>query len=448
MTYRSMSKGVPTVIDLFSGCGGLALGFEKAGFKIVGGIELMPEAVGTVSSNLCWRYGRESDHICADITETDASVFNDKIGPEGCIVIGGPPCQAYSRAGKAKLNSLGADRVNTTDARGYLYQDFLRFAFDLDARAVIMENVPEATRFGEMNIPEIVSNELEAHGYEAWWTLLCSADYGVPQIRERIFLVGRKKNEKEIPLPMPTHRDIFGYIPQYGRQIASFTQYKHFKSPQKGIADLPAWVTVGEAFSDLPSLFPTEKSKYVNTPINSEIPYKTPARNPFQKIMRNWYGFELFAVTGHSFRKNTRDFPIFARMKQGDLFTDASRIADELFYKKAHDLGLKEGTDEYKKLKRQMVPIYDRENFQEKWRRLDENKPSHTVVAHLSFDTYSHIHPWEPRGISVREAARLQSFPDDFSFICSMGDAFKQIGNAVPPLLAYGVAKTVFNSFK
>ena len=94
-----------------------------------------------------------------------------------------------------------------------------------------------------------------------------------------------------------------------------------------------------------------------------------------------------------------------------------------------------------------MVPIYDRENFAEKWKRLDENKPSHTVVAHLSVDTYSHIHPWEPRGISVREAARLQSFPDDFTFDCSMGDAFKQIGNAVPPLLALGVATSVYESF-
>lgn len=443
-----MSKGIPKVIDLFSGCGGLALGFEKAGFQIAGGIEMVPEAVETISSNLCWRYGRESDHICADITETDPSVLKDRIGPEGCIVIGGPPCQAYSRAGRAKLNSLGESRKNTSDSRGYLYQDFLRFAFELDARAVIMENVPEATRFGDMNIPEIVSEELEAHGYVAWWTLLCSADYGVPQIRERLFIVARKAEEKEICLPVPTHRDIYGYIPQYGKQIAAFTQFKHFREPLKPADDLPVWVTVGEAFSDLPVLFPTEKSRYVNTPINSEKPYRSDAVNVFQTTVRNWYGFEMFSVTGNTFRNNARDFQIFARMKQGDLFSDAAKIADELFFKKAHDLGLSEGSPEYEKLKRQMVPIYDRESFQEKWRRLDENKPSHTVVAHLSFDTYSHIHPWEPRGISVREAARLQSFPDDFTFICSMGDAFKQIGNAVPPLLALGVAKTVINSFK
>ena len=89
------------------------------------------------------------------------------------------------------------------------------------------------------------------------------------------------------------------------------------------------------------------------------------------------------------------------------------------------------------------MPPYSREKFLSKWKKLDRNKPSHTLVAHLSVDTYSHIHPWEPRGISVREAARLQSFPDDFIFPCSMGDAFKQIGNSVPPLMAEKIGKAI-----
>ena len=99
-------------------------------------------------------------------------------------------------------------------------------------------------------------------------------------------------------------------------------------------------------------------------------------------------------------------------------------------------------------MKKQIVPPYDRKRFQGKWRRLDESLPSHTVIAHMCKDTYSYIHPWEPRGISVREAARLQSFPDDFYFSCSMSDAFKQIGNAVPPLMAYEIAKTIRKTFR
>ena len=103
--------------------------------------------------------------------------------------------------------------------------------------------------------------------------------------------------------------------------------------------------------------------------------------------------------------------------------------------------------NEYEKLKAEIVPPYDRENFISKWQKLRSDRPSHTLVAHLSVDTYSHIHPVEPRGISVREAARLQSFPDGFLFQCAMGDAYKQIGNAVPPLLAYAVAEEVKKAF-
>ena len=101
---------LPKIIDLFSGCGGLALGFEKAGFDIVAGIELMPEACKTISYNLSWRYGKKETHICGDITEIEASVFKNSFGDEGCIVIGGPPCQAYSMAGRGKLRSLGEDK--------------------------------------------------------------------------------------------------------------------------------------------------------------------------------------------------------------------------------------------------------------------------------------------------------------------------------------------------
>lgn len=208
------------------------------------------------------------------------------------------------------------------------------------------------------------------------------------------------------------------------------------------------WVTVGDAFSDLPEVFPTADSKYKLVSLNIEYPYKTEAQNEYQKLMRTWYGKEGFGVSANAFRRNTRDFPIFERMQQGDNYIAATKIAEELFYEEAKLFGYEKDSEEYISLYNKMVPQYDKEKFENKWKKLDETKPSHTLVAHLGKDTYSHIHPIEPRGITVREAARLQSFPDDFFFDCSMGDAFKQIGNAVPPLLAYGVAKTVLNTFE
>lgn len=437
---------LPKIVDLFSGCGGLTLGFEKAGFDIVAGIELMPEACQTISYNLDYRYGKEQTHLCGDITEIEADVFKDRIGEEGCIVIGGPPCQAYSLAGRAKLRSLGDDRVNTNDARGYLYQDFLRFVYDLSAKAVVMENVPESTNFGDMNIPEIVCESLESKGYEAFWTILNAADYGVPQLRERVIVFGTK--EKSIQLPVPTHRCGDDYQTQYQKRLESFSKNPHFRVPNSSESAKKVWVTVGEAISDLPSLFPTADSKYRSVKLNEEMDYSSEPQNEFQRAMREWYGEESFGSSANAFRNNQRDFAIFERMKQGDNYTVAAAIADELFEKEARMFGYEPGSAEYEKLKKKMVPIYDRDKFDNKWKRLEEGRPSHTLVAHLSKDTYSHIHPTEPRGISVREAARIQSFPDDFFFDCSMGDAYKQIGNAVPPLLAYAVAKSVAQSFE
>ena len=287
---------LPKIIDLFSGCGGLALGFEKAGFEIVAGVELMPEACQTISYNLDYRYGKEQTHICGDITEIEADIFKSSFGEEGCIVIGGPPCQAYSLAGRAKLRSLGDHRVNTKDARGYLYQDFLRFVYDLDAKAVVMENVPEAVNFGEMNIPEIVCESLEENGYVAYWTILNSADYGVPQLRERIFVFAIKASENvDLDLPTPTHRCVDDYQTPYQKRLESFKKHKHFKIPKENSDEMKPWNTVGEALSDLPVLFPTSKSKYRAVKLNEEMEYRIDPENEYQELMRNWYGRESFA---------------------------------------------------------------------------------------------------------------------------------------------------------
>lgn len=443
-------NNLPEVIDLFSGCGGLALGFQSVGFHITHGIEVMQEAVETASYNLHWRFGDESSHICGDITQMDALLFKEQVGSGGCIVIGGPPCQAYSLAGRAKLRSLGEHRENINDKRGYLYQDFLRFVFDLDARAVVMENVPEATNYGGKNIPQKVCEILEKNGYKAFWTVLNSADYGVPQIRERVFVIAVKDNEnKDIELPVPNHGSLGDRLTPNQMRFKTFSECANFRIPNFPDENVAPWVTVGEALSDLPELFPSAQTKYVLNKINMPMEYRFDAENRFQRLMRNWYGQELLMVTGNCFRKTVRDYPIFSEMKQGDNYVQASEIADRLLERACMARGItcSNNPEEYKRLKKEIVPPYDRGSFMSKWQKLKMDSPSHTLVAHLSVDTYSHIHPYEPRGISVREAARLQSFPDDFLFQCNMGEAYKQIGNAVPPLLAKEIATQLYVAF-
>ena len=441
---------LPSVIDLFSGCGGLSFGFRSAGFAIEAGIDLSASAVQTASYNLSWCFGEESKHVCGDITNIDAEVFRHAPNKNGYIVIGGPPCQAYSLIGKGKLRSLGDDRSDLNDVRGYLYKDFLRIALELDAKAVVMENVPEAINYGDKNIPEEVCQILENNGYYAKWTILNAADYGVPQTRERLFVIAIKKIEGIEPeFPEPTHQSVDGSTGIYQQRIQRLISYPHFTVPPNSNGNLKPWVTVGEALSDLPVLFPTSKSRYRYYDQTVMKKYASPPLNDYQRIMREWGGKSTDYVTGHGFRNTPRDFPIFERMRFDDNYVAALKIAEELLEHESLRRGItfSEQPEQYLNLKKKIVPPYDPEKFQDKWKKLNPNKPSHTLVAHLGVDTYSHIHPWEPRGISVREAARLQSFPDSFLFQCNMGDAFRQIGNAVPPLLSRAIAEKMAEIF-
>lgn len=408
----------------------------------------------SIAYNMAWRYGKETSHVEGDITKMNPEDFADKIGPDGCIVIGGPPCQAYSLAGRAKLRSLGEGKDHTKDARGYLFEDFLRFVYGLNAKAVIMENVPESVAYDGKCIPQVVCDSLTEHGYVAHWSILNSANYGVPQVRERVIVIALRKDIAEsagekLCYPNPTNRAPGGFITANEVRMKGFDKYPNFVAPPRPSDDLPEWVTVGEALSDLPVLFPSYNSKYVARKLNAELPYSSAPQNAFQTMMREWYGERTESVTANFFRNNARDFPIFAMMEQGANYVDASELADSLVAKEI-EMGSLRADDEalVESLRKDMVPVYDRTKFESKWKRLSANKPSHTLVAHLGKDTYSHIHPTEPRGISVREAARLQSFPDDYFFSCSSGDAYKQIGNAVPVLLSYAVAKAIKEVFE
>lgn len=444
-------SGLPVVIDLFSGCGGLAFGFKTAGYQIAHGIDLNEAAARTASYNLYWRYGEHGQHTCGDVAVLEPGHFKNKIGDNGCIIIGGPPCQAYSQIGKAKLRSLGENRCHLNDSRGYLFQEFVRFALELDARVVVMENVPEAVNYGGLNVPQHICEIMEGNNYSAFWTIFNAADFGVPQIRERVFVFAVKKSEiNNISLPTPTHKSINGKSTPGQMRFDRLLGNANFKLPKcSGSFDLPDWITVEEAISDLPSLYPTSECKYQLYQPHILMSYKTEPQNSYQHLMRTWFDTEQQASSGHCFRRTRRDFPIFEKMKANDDYLAACKIAEELLEEvcRSHKVSMFNNEEEYKKLRKSIVPPYSKDKFHEKWKKLSPDKPSHTLVAHLSTDSYSHIHPWEPRGISLREAARLQSFPDDYLFQCSMSDSFNQIGNAVPPLMSKAIAQSLAKEF-
>lgn len=434
-----MRNDLPEVIDLFAGCGGLALGFQQSGFPVTHGVELMENATKNVNYNLSVKQGKRPTHIAGDITTMPDDMFREDIGPNGCIVIGGPPCQAYSLIGRAKLNNLRDEGSFCDDKRGYLFQDFLRFVIGHDARAVVMENVRQSTAFGDINVPETVASELEAAGYTVWWSILNAADFGVPQVRERMILFAVKGSVTPC-LPPATHSGAnYDYLAAFNG-TSSYTDCPHYIAPDHSHdSELPAWRTVEDAIGDLPSLRVRASDPFVPNMMSLQLPYELDPDNDYQELLRG----SRDTVSGNVYHNNERDYQIFARMREGDLYPEAIAIAREILAERARELGLAAGTAEYEELKKSIVPPYSEDKFLSKWRKLTRSKPSHTLVAHMSLDTYSHIHPWEPRGISVREAARIQSFPDDYTFQSNMGEAFKQIGNSVPPLMARALAKHV-----
>ncbi len=173
--------------------------------------------------------------------------------------------------------------------------------------------------------------------------------------------------------------------------------------------------------------------------------------------MRSWPGLEKAPPPAdHVIRYTPCDYTIFRNMKPGDQYPEAHRIAERRFARRLADEERRSGKrlrshgKRYQELRQLCVPPYDPSKFPNKWRKMEADAPARTITAHLGKDTYSHIHydSGQARTISVREAARLQSFPDGFRFCGAMNDGFKQIGNSVPPLMAYAIASALRTQLK
>lgn len=471
----------PGVLDLFSGCGGMTLGFHHAGFRPLAGVESDPHAARSHAENF-HRELKRRDAVrfelfaqARDIRETDPHQFLEELGidPDDVhVIIGGPPCPAFTRVGRAKLRQVHAHpEAYKNDDRWTLYRSYLKFVEALRPLALVMENVPDIINFGGDNVAEDIAETLEDLGYRASYTLLNAVHYGVPQMRDRFILVAvRKELEEEPVFPPPTHHHELpkGYhssrsvalrtVPGSERSEAgtlalslpgnpaSEERSSCFVAPPMPEAGLQTAVTVEDALDDLPFHRPAPRGvRRLDEPVD----YTVSARSEYAKLMREWEGFSTQgAVTAHVTRKlSSRDDRLFELMQPGDDYPAAHRLATRLFEEAVREAGgpRKLGSKAVEKLKRQYVPPYDVGKFPNKWRKMDPALPARTLMAHLGKDSYTHIHydSAQHRVLTVREAARLQSFPDGFQFCGSMNPGFRQIGNAVPPLLAFAIAEQV-----
>ncbi len=390
----------PVAIDLFAGAGGFGLGFKIAGFSVPLSIEIDAWACDTLRYN----------HPEMTVIQNDIRDFNNiNSVKEICllkpdIIIGGPPCQGFSIAGPAQKDP--------NDPRNTLFINFAQWISFLEPKAFIMENVKgllSRKNVDGVKVIDIIKKTFEDIGYfvEIW--LLNSAEYGIPQIRERVFIVGNKLG-KQIGIPPKTH-------------FLDLLNINSWQLSLEGIHLNPA-ISLWDAISDLPPLNAREGKEEQSYILESQNPYQQWMRNS-SKILYNHVAME------HSKR-------VVERFKQINWGESSSDVAQEYGAKRRSGNGELSGK------------TYDQNN-----RRLNPYKPAHTIAA--SFYA-NFIHPFQHRNLTAREGARVQSFPDNYrflgkktvvshkllqrenrfneKFLCQ----YNQVGNAVPPLLAKAIA--------
>ncbi len=356
---RLKRGGRPRVLDLFSGCGGLSLGFRAEGFEIAGAVEFDPEAAASHGGN--FHPGDPRHARPRDITTLQPEVLARELdlGPVDAaidVLVGGPPCQAFARVGRSKLREVAEHpEAFRHDARARLYLDYLTFVKDYRPLALLIENVSDVLNHGGQNVAEETREFLESIGYVARYTLLNAAYYGVPQMRERMFLIAvRRELGVGVCFPSPTH---FTQLPSGyagSRQVALkllkgdlFADAQGYLAAELPGEWLPPAVTAAQALADLPPITEHLRGELRRGTRRFErlAPYQINAPSEYAMRMRNWPGFENEAgVLDHVIRYLPRDWKLFARLKPGDQYPEAHAVAVRMFEKALVRLEAESGT--------------------------------------------------------------------------------------------------------
>lgn len=403
-----MVKSNPlNTIDLFAGCGGLSDGFEKTGdYHSLAFIEWEKRPCATLIRRLTdkWKYQNAKEIVLQfdmqRINELVNGWANDDLfgkhkglkdllnNKSVDLIIGGPPCQAYSVAGRVR-----DEKGMQEDYRNFLFESYLEIVKEFSPKLFVFENVEGilSAKPGGISIIDRITSDFAKIGYTIIgdlrkFALLNAAEFGVPQKRKRVIIIG-VNNNKINTVPDFALSDFYtNILPLYRKKI----------------------VTVSDAIFDLPKLLPLFSEKKIN---GLKLSHNLSSPKVLNHIPRfhSKRDQEIFKELAHDKIEKTNKYP-----------DSASLI--ELYYQKTGK----------------------KSNFH-KYNVLEFDKPSNTIPAHLYKDGLRHIHPdpEQARSITVREAARLQGFDDDFEFLGSMGDQYKMIGNAVPPPLAECLALAV-----
>ncbi len=348
-----------SVLDLFCGCGGLSKGFEMAGYNIALGVDFNEPALETYAYN-----HKGCKTLFADLSKEDTFDSIEELlkGKSVDVIIGGPPCQGFSLTGRRQFD----------DERNKLYLAMIETVRRFRPKAFMIENVPGMATLYKGEVKDEIMKRFTDMGYKMSNQILCSADYGVPQIRKRLFFVGIRDGEKAFVFPEPS-------------------------------CPKDKYVTCEQALSDLPSL--------ENSLGGDVMEYESSPITEYQKTMRGNCSIlhNHKAIDHKQFVKDT-----IAQVPDGGNWKD-----------------LPAGVGESRK-------------FHMAWTRYRSDAPSRTIdTGHRNNFHYK----WN-RCPTVRESARLQSFPDDFVFLGTKGQQDKQVGNAVPCLMAKAVALQILKYLK
>jgi DNA (cytosine-5)-methyltransferase 1 len=407
------------IIDLFAGSGGLSEGFRNENYNIICHIEMNYQASQSLMTREAFYYLIQQDRIDdynkyleKIITKKDLynlvpssilkKVINVEISNNSIYslfdkidnlidvndidgIVGGPPCQAFSMIGRP-----GIIKKKNLDKRAYLYEYYVMFLSKYKPKFFVFENVKGLLSFKNENneyLFPIIFKAFESIGYKVNYKVINASSYGVSQNRERVYIFGFRNDISDI--------DFFKSLE------------KHKETP----------LLINELFEDLPKLYSGEMDNN----------YRCKAMNDMMVKHYRKYGVPL---TLNSARfHNTRDLEIYRTVLK----------------EKNKGIQVKYGD-----LPEELRTHSNTTGFLDRFKALNFNEVSHTVVAHIAKDGHYYIHPdiEQNRSITVREAARLQSFPDDYFFEGSRTDAFTQIGNAVPPILSKKIAVTILELIK